>query len=352
MALGLIAASMAWAGFSLTRTILDPDRSEAFAEELYQDREVRAQLRDSMADALAAAVPEGVQVPRAQLVEAADRALDDPAVEDLLVGGLVRSHQRFLGEDPNPDEPIVIDGAALASASRLALVNARPELINVLPDVPSLAVTLPTDRIPDAGGFRTWLLGIVGLLAAVAAGLVVAAFVLTNDRPRVLRRVGFWAIGASAFWLLVGVVLPELAHLLVPGPAAILGATIGVAAGGMIPPSITALIAGVAAVVLSLLWMAVAAVTGRPTRPAAPRPEPARPAPAPAYAPPASYPPPPAPAPATAAAPAPPANPRPADPTVATPSASPTTAPAGPAPAGRAPRWVEGVGYVDDDDPR
>ncbi len=358
VALGLIAASMAWAGFSLTRTILDPDRSEAFAEELYQDREVRAQLRDSMADALAAAVPEGVQVPRAQLVEAADTALDDPLVEDLLVGGLVRSHQRFLGEDPNPDEPIVIDGAALASASRVALVNARPELANVVPEAPSLAVTLPTERIPDAGGFRTWLLGIVGLLAAVAAGLVVAAFVLTNDRPRVLRRVGFWAIGAAAFWLIVGVVLPELAHLLIPGTAAIFGATVGVAAGGMIPPSINALIAGVAAVVLSLVWMAVAAMMGRPARPARQaRPEPARPVAAPPRPAPvgASMPSPP---PGPPRAPAPPPRPAPSDPTTVTApappaparTAAPPAATSPPPPPTSAPRWVEGVGYVSDDE--
>lgn len=371
VAIGLIAASLAWTGYAVSRTLLDPGRSQAIADDLYQDREVRAQMRNSMADALDAAIPENVQVNRSELVAAADRALDDPLVEDLLVGGLIRAHQRFLGEDPNPDEPIVIDGAAMATASRTGLVNVRPELATVVPEPPSMPVTLPTDRLPNAGGFRAWLNGAVAMLAAIAVGLVVAAFVLTNDRPRVLRRVGFWAIGAAAFWLLVGVVLPELAHLLVPGPAAIFGAVVGVAAGGMIQPSITAAVAGAGAVVLSFLWAAVAAMMGRrpaPARAGRPRDEPVpvgAPAPVQAHA--AGVPshhqqpvsqqqpmPPAAPAPPVPTQPSPQDGQTPAHTHVApqvqqqSPPPPPGAAPPPSVPQ-RAPRWVEGVGYVNDD---
>jgi hypothetical protein len=374
VAVGLIAASMAWAGFAASRTVLDPGRSEAIATDLYQDREVRAQLRSSMASALDAAIPESVSVSRSELVAAADRALDDPAVESLLVGGLIRAHQRFLGDDPNPDEPIVVDGAAMARASRSALVNLRPELANTVPEPPSVPVELPTERLPDAGGFRTWLNATVAMLAAVAVGLVVAAFVLTNDRPRVLRRVGFWAIGASVFWLLVGVVLPELAHLLLPGAAAILAAMWGVAAGGMIEPSRTALGAGVATVILSFAWSGIAAlVTGGRREPSA-RIEPgvaagarpgrpgrstrpgtvSRPMPSPA---PVGR----VPQPASASAAGPMRTPGPVTPPQGVPvapgaSAPPSTPAPFPAPPqaasppSTAPRWVEGVGYVDDPD--
>lgn len=367
VAVGLIAASLAWAGFAASRTVLDPSRSEAIATDIYGDREVRAQLRSSMASALDAAIPEGVQVSRAELVAAADRALDDPAVEALLVGGLIRAHQRFLGEDPNPDSPIVIDGAAMARASRSALVNLRPELVNVVPEPPSLPVELPTERLPDASGLRTWLNATVALLAAVAVGLVVAAFVLTNDRPRVMRRVGFWAIGASVFWLLVGVVLPELAHLLLPGAAAILAAMWGVAAGGMIEPSRTALLAGVGAVVVSFLWAGVAALAGGGREPRA-RPEPRRAGSAGRVAtsrPPARR----APVGAAAgtvvgAAPVghvarsgapvaasgrPVRTPGPITPPQGSP-AVPGPAIAPPRPPSSSPRWIEGVGYVDDPD--
>jgi hypothetical protein len=354
VAFGLIAASMAWAGYAASRTVLDPGRSEAIATDLYQDREVRAQLRSSMASALGAALPANVRVSRTELVAAADRALDDPAVEALLVDGLVRAHQRFLGADPRPDDPIVIDGAALARAGRASLVNVRPDLINAIPEPPSVPVTLPTERLPDAGGFRTWLNGAVATLAAIAVGLVVAAFVLTNDRPRVLRRVGFWAIGASVFWLVVGVVLPELAHLLIPGAAAILAAMWGIAAGGMVEPSLTALIAGVAAVIVSFLWVAIAALFGvrqratprtaepRPRREPAPAPRPSTPGPLQS----------PVPAPVHGAS-QPVRTPGPITPPQGTPVVAPVPAPApsaarAPFPAS-APRWVEGIGYVDDD---
>lgn len=334
---GLVAASLAWVCLSITRTVLDPERSQAIAEDVYRDPEVRSQLKGSMATAIDAAIPDGADVLRLEVTDAAGRALDDPAVEALVVDGLVRAHQRFLGADPAPDEPIVVDGAALASATRAELVAARPDLIGVVPEVPSLAITLPTDSIPDAGGLRGRLIAATGLFALIAAGLVGAAFVITNDRPRVLRRVGFWLIGAAAFWVVVGTALPALAHLILPGQAAIIAAIWGVAAGGMRQPSITAAIAGVVALAVSVVWMAVAAVARRQARRPA-RAARARREPEPAYAP--TY----EPAPTYSAPPTYTARPEPA------PAPAPTyAAPAAPRPSA-APQWVEGVGYVDDPD--
>ena len=330
---GLVAASLAWVCLSMSRTVLDPERSEAIAEDVYRDPEVRAQLERSMATAVDEAIPEGVTVSRLDITDAAERALDDPAVEQLLVGGLVRAHQRFLGADPDPDEPIVVDGTALAAATRVELVNAQPELAAVVPEVPSIAVTLPTDSIPDAGGLRGRLVAATALLAAVGAGLVVAAFVVTNDRARVLRRVGFWLIGAAAFWVVIGTALPSLAHLMLPDQAAIIAAIWGVAAGGMRQPSITAAVVGVAALVLSVVWMAGSAIArrygNRPARREA--------APAPAYVP-------------VAAATRAPASPAPAPAPIYAPAPPTAYAPTYSRPADASPQWVEGVGYVDDPD--
>ncbi len=357
--IGLVVASIAWAGYSASRTVLDPGRSQAIADDLYQDREVREQLRSSMASALGAALPDGVSVNRSELVAAADRALDDPAVESLLVGGLIRSHQRFLGDDPNPDEPIVIDGAAMARASREALISVRPDLFDVVPEPPSVPVELPVDRLPNAGGFRTWLNGMVAMAAALAVGLVVAAFVLTNNRPAILRRVGFWAVGASMFWIVLGYVLPQLAHLLIPGQAAILAGIWGVAAGGMLDPSKTALIAGVAAVVVSYGWTAIAALAGggsrsrRDTRAREPRVAEPRSRQQVAMAMPQGVrqgqPPQPGP-------PQPTRTPGPVTPPQGTPvvrqpglfPAPPVAAPPSSRSRDSVPRWVEGVGYVDE----
>ena len=352
VALGLVAASLAWAGFSLTRTALDPDASQRIAEAVYDDPEVQSYLKDAMAAAAEPFIEAGV--PRAELDAAADRALDDPAVEEAMVGGLVRAHQRFLGGDPRPDEPIVVDATALASATRTELVNSDPELLGSLPEVPSFAVTLPTESIPDVGDLRAVVLGAVAMLSAAAVALVAAAFVVTDDRARVLRRVGLWAIGAAVFWVVFGLVVPSLAQLLLPTEATVAGSIWGVAAEGMIDPSVIAACAGVVALVLSIVWMVGSAVMRSNRRRAARRrgePEPRRGAPARA---------------ADAAA-ADEARGR-AAPTRAAPTrAAPTTAPVrtpGPATPPRGtpvvpsspsrpsgPQWVEGVGYVDDPDP-
>jgi hypothetical protein len=340
------------------------------AESLYEDREVREQLATTIADGLEALVPDDVAVPRQELLDAGEAALDDPAVESLVRDGLVRSHQRFLGQDPNPDEPIVVDGAAMGSAARNALVAVRPELATVVPPPPSLPVTLPTDSLPDASGFRSWLVGVVTLGALAAVGLVAGAFVITDERHRVLRRVGWWGIGAGAAWVVIGYVLPELARLMLPGQAAIFAAIIGVMAGGMLTPSITAMGLGAAGVVLGFFWWAVSRMSdrsrarrGRAARRDAERaPEPPATYPRGAYPPgyqPPGYEPPPAgppPAPPAGAAPDPTrvaggdptrVTPGPATPAHGTPRTNGPT-PAEPPPLGRAPRWVEGVGYVDE----
>ncbi|HSL56918.1 MAG TPA: hypothetical protein VK866_03670 [Acidimicrobiales bacterium] len=378
--IGLFVASLTWVGFGALRTVLDAGRSDRVAEALYEDREVRDQMRTTIADGLDAAIPNDIAVPRQELLDAAEAALDDPAVEAVVRDGLVRSHQRFLGQDPNPDEPIVVDAAAIGAAARTALVTARPDLAPVVPPPPSLPITLPTEVLPDASGFRRWLVGTVALGALAATGLVVAAFVITDNRHRVLRRVGWWGIGAGAAWVVIGVALPELAKLMLPGQAAIFAAIIGVMAGGMVGPSITAMVAGAAAVVVGFLWWGVARVArrsgGRAPAPA-PYQQGAYPPGAypPSYAPPSYHPP--------AAAPpgyasgssptgqypsvTPAAPPRPgadptrvagADPTRVTggstppggtpaPPAGAPWAPPPPAPD-PAPRWVDGVGYVDD----
>jgi hypothetical protein len=265
---------------------------------------------------------------------------------------LVRAHQRLLGDDPRPDEPIVVDATALAAATRAELVNSDPELLGGLPEVPSFAVELPIESIPDLGGVRTTLLGAVAFLAAATVAFVAAAFVVTDNRARVLRRVGLWAIGAAAFWVIFGLVVPWLAHLLMPEEAIVMASIWGVAAEGMIDPSIVAACAGVVALILSIIWMiGSAALRSSRRRSARRRADPATAAPdrtvapsadsAAAYEargrgrrtyavdrPPAAAPGPPTPARGTPIVP----------PRIETPRQS------------TGPQWVEGVGYVDDPD--
>ena len=53
-------ATASWAGFTLSRTILDPGRSERLAEQLLENPQVREALVDRLADAVEPQRAEGV----------------------------------------------------------------------------------------------------------------------------------------------------------------------------------------------------------------------------------------------------------------------------------------------------
>jgi hypothetical protein len=374
LGLSLVVATVAWSGFVMLHTVLDPGRSERLADEMLSNAVLRAMVVDAVADSLAAAVPSGVEVPRQDLETAAATALDDPRAEALVRDGLVRIHRNAL---EGVDEPVTLDPAAFGAAARDALVQARPELAAVVPAAPSVPVTLPDARLGFIGGIRDLLERAVNTAAVVALGGAVVALVIARDRPGVLRRVSLWAFAASAFWLILGFGVPWLAERLAPASAAVFAAAVEVFLGAMIPPAIALAVTGVGLVGASFVWaslsrmgpasqgwdegpaqrsmepVAMPAQPGYAARPAVPAGAQAPTAPprrqsAPAGADATSWLPADGPAPDPWDLTRPEPAPRqaawlpPEDPWALTqPGPSP-----GPAPAG--PRWVEGVGYVDD----
>lgn len=390
LGLSLLVASVAWSGFVLLHTVLDPGRSESLADEMLDNSLLREAMVDTMADAIETGVPGGVVVPRAQLEAAAGVALDDPRVEAVVRDGFVRMHQNALN---GVDEPVVIDPSAFGASARDALVAARPELDAVLPPVPPAAITLPDTGLSFLGDVRDFLDRTVAVASLAALAGAVLALLITTDRPGVLRRVAMWAFAASAFWLIIGYGVPWLAQRLLPGSAAVFAAGVEVLLGAMILPALLLAGAGLVLVVLSVLWDGVAqAGQARSRRDRVQRGAP-RPVgrPSPAAAAPASFrmaPPPPPTGPATGLR----AGPRdggrppypvrstdPVDRTQVGPSPAGPWSPTTPGPAaptggfdpwdhtrvdvpqadaghdhpeglrrGHGPRWVEGVGYVDE----
>ncbi|MDE0804871.1 MAG: hypothetical protein OSA99_16305, partial [Acidimicrobiales bacterium] len=268
LAISLWIGSLAWTGFIMTRTVLDPGRSEAVANALLDDPDVRDQLVANIAGGLESAIPDGFDVDRATLDAAAETALDSPEVEALFRTAFVDTHQAFLGEG---DPPRSIDGGAFGSAARSALVESNPELDGLLPESPSLEIPLPTERVPNLGPVRRALDVAVPMLAAVAAFGALMALVVTSNRPAILRRAGVWAIGLSAFVLLFAFGIPALAHSFAPSQAAVVASLVGALAEASQGPALVLAGAGVAGLVTSLLWKPASNAVMAGPQPAPPR---------------------------------------------------------------------------------
>lgn len=259
LGLSLWIGSLAWSGFVMTRTVLDPGRSEAVAEALLENDAVRDQLVANIASGIETTLPPGAPVDRPTIEAAARTALESPQVEALFLDAFVRTHQAFLGEGEPPKS---IDGGAFGAAARDALVQSRPELDGILPPAPSVPVPLPTERIPNLGGVRSFLLTAIPALAGVAALGALLALMVASNRPAVIRRAGIWAIGLSAIVLIFAYGIPAAAEAWAPAQAEIVAALIGALASSTRGPALGLAGAGVAGLLLSLVWKAAPSMIG------------------------------------------------------------------------------------------
>lgn len=257
LAVSLWIGSLAWTGFIMTRTVLDPGRSEAVAGALLDDPDVHDQLVANIGNGLEAALPDSAAIDRASIDAAAEQALDDPTTQGLFRAALVETHQAFLGEG---EAPRSIDGGAFGAAARDALVESNPELDGVIPASPRIEIPLPTERVPNLGPVRRALDTAVPLLAGVAAFGALVALVITSNRPAILRRAGVWAIALSAFVLIFAFGVPALAQSIAPDQATVVAALVGALAEASRGPALALAGAGVAGVVASFLWRPAASV--------------------------------------------------------------------------------------------
>lgn len=251
LGLSLWLGSLAWSGFVLLRTVLDPDRSREVAETLYEDEAVRAELAGGIADAVQAALPPGAAVDRSTTEATATEALASPAVEAVFVDALAGAHAAFLGEG---EAPRSVDAEAFGAAAREAAVDRDPSLDALLPEAPSLSVPLPTEQIPDAGPVRDALAAAVPVLALASVAGTLLALLVTSNRPAVVRRAGVWAIGLSATVLLAAYAVPFLAEALLPRGASVVAALVTAMAEAMRVPALALAGTGVAAVVVAAVW--------------------------------------------------------------------------------------------------
>jgi hypothetical protein len=358
----LLIGSFAWWGFLSLRTVFDEDRTETIAEELLDNEAVVDQIGANIGRALEAAMPDSIQLTDEQVDAGVQIILTDPVVRSLIIDSLGTTHRAFLGLD---DAPASIDlGPALAS-SRERIGIFAPTIAAEIPQ--EFEVDLPTERIPDASPVKGFLERTVPLLAAMSVVMALLALLTTSDRSQVLGKAARWAIGTTAFYLVVGLGVPYLLREFAPAQAEVLAALLTAVLRAALFPSIVLGGIGAVLLMLSMFWPdggrprergsrrarvpapasvpATATTASRPapvvqSRPAAP-PEPAR------------RPRPTAPDPTTAipsAAPAPRAPSPPPSPAPSPPPAAP--APAVPPPAAPAPAVPPPLGFEPPPAPR
>jgi hypothetical protein len=248
--LGLIAAAVAWWAYAARYTVLDSERSARIADVLVTQPVIRDAVAEGLSSALQRALPPGSPVSPEEVDAVALRALDDPRAQEALRGTILNSHRRLIGEY---DGPVSVDVSPIAAAGYDALMLARPDLAEDLPEAPPLTVKLPTQNLAVA------LLGL-GLAAA-------------SDRPKALNRTGRWALRAGIGWAAFGCALPYALTRVGEPRLAALGA-IGVATvGPMIAPAVLLVCTGIGTLLGARAWrLALAALppappSGDPGRP-------------------------------------------------------------------------------------
>lgn len=255
LVLSLLIASASWAGFILTRTVLDPGRSEALADNLLDNTVVRGVIVDRLSDAVEAQIPASVPIPRQTIELAADEALDDPRVEAVVRDGFVQAHQNALN---GVEEPVTLNASALGQVGREKAVALRPELDAVLPVAPRLDVELPTGGLAVLGDLRSMVERYTLIGAVLALFGVIVSFVLTTKRAKALRRLSYWAFANSAFWLIMGYGVPALVGRAAPSSVSIATAVVDVFFGAMIRPALIMAGFGLVLLAISLAWPALA----------------------------------------------------------------------------------------------
>ncbi len=264
LGLSLVIGSIAWSGFILSRTLLDPERSERLADQMFENPQLRSALAGQLADGLERALGVDAPVDRTQIEAAATLALDDPSVQAVVRDGLVSAHRNAL-EGESTDT--VLDVGVLGESLRSSLVTQRPELDASIPAAPAVEIELPTRGLSFLGTIRSFVLRVTWITGILAIAGALIALIITTNRAAVLRRVSFWAFAAAAFWLLVGYGLPWLMARIAPAASEVSEAAVDVFFGAMIPPAITLAVIGAGLLALSFVWAGAAAATdGRAPR--------------------------------------------------------------------------------------
>ena len=257
------AASLAWSGWLYLHTAADPAQGSRMVQAVLADSSARHSIatdlsgtvakaaEDAIAKASGGAVPVKVDGNDPRVIAAVEAALADPTLQADVTAALTSVHAGAVGATPTA--PPVLHADVLNRVVRQYVATAYPAFANRVPALPATTITLPTPEIPMARTLRSMATTWVPALALLAIACFLGAFAL-GRRPQVLRRAGFWAVGAGISWALLPRVATWAAGAYAPSALPIVRPAVA-GLGGSVPAAATALlVAGVAAVVASIAW--------------------------------------------------------------------------------------------------
>lgn len=247
----LLIGSFAWSGYLALQTVFDEDRSATIARELLDNEQVREQLAANIGTAIETALPDEVPLTAEQVDAAALAVLNDPRVTNLVIDSFGQTHRSFLGLN---DVPQTLDLNPVAAVAREQIATISPDAANAIPADTDWSVELPTERIPNSSPVKDFLETSVPYLAGISIVMALISFVTTSDRPSVLRRAAFWAMGTTAVYLLFGYGIPALLRFIFPDQAEIFAALLTAVLRSTLVPSIVLAGVGAALLVASWIW--------------------------------------------------------------------------------------------------
>lgn len=250
MGLSLLLASISWAGFVLSSTVLDPGGSTRLVSETMNHDTVQSVLTGRLADGLVQIVPESEPVSRQEAEKAAAEALTDPKARGAVAQALVEAHLLGLQGGTRDDFFSALD---VNVAGREALVSAKPALRRQILANPLIKVRLPVSGLNWLAGLRNLVDRFAVLAASVALIGFATTFVVARDPELVIRRATWWILGSAGAWTLSGLIYETTARAVVPSSYAVLAVAIERFFAAMHGPSVVMLSFGLGLLSMSFL---------------------------------------------------------------------------------------------------
>lgn len=237
LAVGLIAGSFAWWGFTLERTVGDAGRADEVVDVLLDQGGVQEGLAEATETALRGALPAdlAVALTPAQVEAVARSALAGPESQAAVRQALLAVHGYVTGSQ---EAVPVLAGGAVDAAMRQQLVAVRPDLAAAVPSVAPLSVALPDQGLEAARSSRRELADSVRLAAVVAAVSLAVALVVSPRRSRVLRTVGWWALVTGGLGVVLRFAVPAFAEAALPAGPSLIGGLAAAVAESMLWPGL------------------------------------------------------------------------------------------------------------------